>query len=176
MTNLITIQARCAQCNEPMVILLGMGAPGMFHLQSMMQLEEQKVLHGSFQCGACGCYYCWNHCDGEKPCMKCGQKDWRERQYLDTEYVRKIAAPTNVMPSLKRPGITLLIGLLFYASVICGLITGQTALNPQYKIFWYVTNWLPAIVIFLAGRKLQLPILVAGILALIGPAIITWLL
>jgi len=182
--DLITKEVRCVQCGKPMAVLLGIGAPGLFRVDAMVALEEMRALHGSFQCHGCSHYYCWECSDAGKTC-KCGQQSWRECQYLDADFARKnrgalVGSTSHGSPSASRPfepkhpGLVLAAGLAFYALAAYGLITGQMLPKPEHKALWYVMNWLPVAAVFWGARKLGLSVLIAGLLALAGPAVLTW--
>lgn len=175
----------CAQCGKPMVMLLGMGAPGFFNVQATYQLEKSGVLHGSFRCGKCGRHYCWDHSNAEDSC-RCGEQNWLERQYLDPDFERQLGVaapgisargpgiPDGPLTTIKHPGLVLAAGLVFYAISVIGLMTGGMTPKPEAKTMWYVMSWLPSLAVFFAGLRLRLSVVVAGLLALAGPAVLTW--
>jgi hypothetical protein len=168
-----------------MVMLLGMGAPGLINIADACRLEEAGVLHGSFKCGKCGRYYCWDHSNADQTCQ-CGEQNWLERQYLDPGFEQRLGGiapgvpaqgsgtPYSPLARIKYPGLVLAAGLLFYAISAIGLLTGGISPNPEAKTLWYVMSLLPALAILFAGLRLRLSAIVAGLLALAGPAVLTW--
>jgi hypothetical protein len=82
--------------------------------------------------------------------------------------------PYSPLARIKYPGLVLAAGLLFYAISAIGLLTGGISPNPEAKTLWYVMSLLPALAILFAGLRLRLSAIVAGLLALAGPAVLTW--
>ena len=153
--NLLTRNAKCAVCGKPMTILIGMGAPGLFQMETTYKWMKDGVMHGCFQCSECERYYCWNCSDADKPC-RCGKSDaWKEHQYLDAAFAKKLQHATNSTGSAgvvrksrlawqPHPGITLLVALVFYVVSVCGLATGQMVPKPG-KTIWFVAECVPAL-------------------------------
>ncbi len=177
MSKFITEQVNCAQCNEPMVILLGMGAPGFFNPQTLYRMFDTGALHGSFQCAKCNRYYCWDCSNNYRKC-KCGESEWRERQYLDANFVKQ----TGIGKQRYNPKVTIFLGFLTYVFGVYALIFEWPMIQEHmmqehmHAALWFALilvflgfAFLPAAGIFFAGRGLGWSIIKAGILALAGP-------
>ena len=74
--------AQCMKCKQPMTVLVGMGAPGIFRLQDMYLQGTVGSIQGSYQCGLCGGYCCYDCSSYSTPCIQCKASHWNERQYV----------------------------------------------------------------------------------------------
>jgi len=82
-SKMILNRARCGECNREMIILIGMGVPGIFNNNIMYPLMRQGKLKGSWRCHRCERYYCWDCSDSDKQC-KCGDQNWVESFYFES--------------------------------------------------------------------------------------------
>lgn len=184
-SGMIVEKARCGKCRRSMPILLGFGTPGFFPVQATYQMYNQRLLHAGCQCRKCGTTYCYDCSNLESRCS-CGAQDWREIQYLDPDFAASLPRASDRLGRsmqsggsgfsvpMKHPALLLLAALGFYGLHTFGLLSEQIIPKEEHKVLGNILVCLPALAVFVAARKLSLSIWLSAVLALAGPAVVTW--
>lgn len=117
--------AQCIKCRQPMTILIGMGAPGVFRIMDMYQTGTSGILRGSYQCGLCSGYCCYDCSDYGTPCVRCKACQWNERQYVaDPQIAAQLesaAGQRAARAEMKQPPVVHQDGSVFLTAAAAGL-------------------------------------------------------